>query len=127
MAEEEDYLEGTVRPPGPEILKLSTDQEMPKEDRVPLFSIDGTTYSLLRNPPPTVGLRYMHLARTSSIQAATDYLLEVMLGAEGYEALMNYEQLTREQFDWVMDQAIKRSLGPKDRPKVRSGISAPNS
>jgi hypothetical protein len=121
----EDPIEGTVVPQGPEILKLSTDQEMPDERRIDLFSIDGTTYSMLLNPPPIVGLRYLELCR-DSLQGANAYLLEVTLGEEAYQALLAYQQLTEDQYNWILEQIVKRSLGAQERPKARPGTSGRN-
>jgi len=102
-----------------EVLRLTSEQEPEPEKRVPLFFLDDVEYTVVSNPPPTVGLRYLHILATEGEGQASFYLLSKMLGADGYEALMNYESLTQEQYDKVLEAAVTISVGKKERPKVR--------
>jgi hypothetical protein len=101
------------------VLHLSSDQEGEPEKRVPLFYIDDVEYTVVENPSPTIGLRYLHILGTEGEGQAAYYLLSKMLGEEGYEALMTYDKLTQEQYDQVLDLAVQISTGGKERPKVR--------
>jgi hypothetical protein len=87
-------------------------------DRVVLFYIDDRPYSIELKPGVNVGLKYLHLVRTVGENQAMGYLLEKLLGAEGYEALMNYDDLTPEQFEKVCDVASKLTLGALEPPKA---------
>ncbi len=119
MTAESGELEFGQIEDGPEVLKLSSKAAKPKEARMPLFELDGVVFSVLQNPGPALGLRYLNICRQQGVEAGTAFILEEMLGTEAYEALMNYEELTHEQYDWVMDQVVKRAIGPKEKPKAR--------
>lgn len=102
-----------------EILRLSTKDEGEKVEYITLFEIDDVTYSVPKNPSPTVGLRFLHVLKTEGQQAAAYYMLTTMLSPEGYEALMNYDQLTQEQYDFVLNAAVKIATGRTERPKAK--------
>lgn len=85
--------------------------------RVPAFSIDGTEYSISTRPPVNKALRYLHISRTQGPDAGIDFMLGVLLGEEGYEALMNFDQLTEEQLKNVVTIASKIMTGAVEVPK----------
>jgi len=41
-----------------------------------------------------------------------------MLGEEGYNALMDYEKLTQDQYDFILTSAIRIATGKTERPKA---------
>jgi hypothetical protein len=96
--------------------RLTTSTEPP--DRVTLFYIDDREYSVTLKPGVNVGLRYLHLVRTVGENQAMDYLLEKLLGSEGYQALMDYDDLTSEQFQQICEVASKLTLGALEPPKA---------
>ena len=106
----------------PKILRLKTSGKGTARKRVPLFYIDDDEYTIEAHPSPARGLKYLHLMRTEGTDVATQYMLETLLGAEGYEALMNYDDLTDEQLEQVITAASKILLGavegPKEPPKT---------
>lgn len=99
-----------------EVLRLTrrTDRA---EERVSLFSIDDTMYSVTKKPGVNVGLQFLHLFRTQGEAPATDYLLDKLLGPEGYAALREYDDLTPAQFRQICQIAIKLALGSLELPK----------
>lgn len=100
-----------------EVLRLTTRKDAPSE-RVPLFYIDDTEYSVAKKPGVNVGLQFMHLHRTEGETAAVDYLLGKLLGEDGYRALREYEDLTPEQFQQITEIATKLTLGAMELPKA---------
>lgn len=86
--------------------------------RVALFYINDTEYTVTTRPGVNVGLKYLHLNRTQGEAIAFDYLLEKLLGAEGYQALMDYDDLTQEQFQQICEVAAKLTLGALEAPKA---------
>ncbi|MCX4750897.1 hypothetical protein OG455_41185 [Kitasatospora sp. NBC_01287] len=87
-------------------------------ERVPLFYIDDREYSVTLKPGVNVGLKYLHLSRTIGEAQAMDYLLEKLLGAEGYQALMDYDDLTQEQFQGICEIASRLTVGALELPKA---------
>jgi hypothetical protein len=100
-----------------EILRLSTKDKGEPIKMVELFEIDDKPYSVPLKPSPTVGLKYLHILKHEGQQEAAYYMLSTMLGEAGYEALMNYEQLTEEQYNFVLGAALRIATGKNERPK----------
>lgn len=92
-----------------------------EDKRVPAFSINGTTYYISTRPKVNKAIRYLHLTRTQGTEIAIDFMLGELLGEEGYEALMNFDDLTAEQLREVVNIASKVMTGavevPKDKQK----------
>lgn len=88
---------------------------------VELFTLDGRVFSIPAKPRVSVALRYLWHARQYGEDRAAAELLEALLGAEGFEALVNYDDLTAEQFQAVLDAAQKVTLGALEDAKGNSG------
>jgi len=104
-------------PPATSIVSLRSAINPPVDQRVDAFSINGTMYSILTRPKTNVGLKYIHLARTRGSEIAVDFMLEVLLGAEGYGALMDFDDLTEDDLKAVIDAASKIMAGAVETPK----------
>jgi hypothetical protein len=115
-----DIIPGDV-----DVLRLSTKDESEPIEMVTLFEIDDTTYQVPKNPSPTVGLRYLKICKTEGPEAGAYYLLSNMLGEQGYEALMDYEQLTQDQYDFILTAALRIATGKTERPKGRNLQTGP--
>lgn len=101
----------------PQILRLKTAPKGAKRKRETLFYIDDVEYSVEVHPSPARSLKYLKLMRDEGADIATQYMLENLLGTEGYQALMEYEDLTDEQFEQVVTAASKIMLGSFEGPK----------
>ncbi|MHB1957081.1 MAG: hypothetical protein ACYCOU_25475 [Sulfobacillus sp.] len=95
-------------------VRLKTDAKIEEAKRMPLFYIDDVEYTVPAKPAPNIGLRYLYLLQTEGEAAANFFLLNSLLGDEGYKALMEYDKLTQEDFDSVMSRAVFISIGPKE-------------
>lgn len=93
------------------MLELQTNTGQTTEDRVPLFSIDGKEYSIPAKPRPSIELKFLYLLKQEGPEMATAIFLSDLLGDEGFEALTNYEDLTKEQFEQVVEIAKQTALG----------------
>lgn len=91
-------------------LDSSVEDETAKE-RVPVFSIDGTTYDMPARIKPHVGLKYLWLLKDRGSDYATAWLMEIVLGVEGFKVLANYEPLTPAQFDSIKNIVQDAALG----------------
>jgi hypothetical protein len=130
----EEYPELRVDPglkeaaAGPNIVSLRSAVNAPKGERVPAFSINGRVYTILTRPKTNAGLKYIHLARTKGAEIAVDFMLETLLGTEGYEALMDFDDLTEADLTAVIEAASRIMAGaveaPKDKPQRASRRSA---
>jgi len=93
-------------------------EEEVSTERVEVFSLNGTTYTVSAKPGPAFALRYLSKAREFGDDAAADYLLEAMLGAEGYAALSGYDKLTESQLLTVFQVCLDIALGAMEGPKA---------
>lgn len=112
----------------PGIVSLYSAKNPAEDERIPAFSINGTTYSIQTRPRTNQGLKYIHLARTRGSEIAIDYMLEVLLGRDGYQALMDFDDLTEDDLKAVVDAASRIMAGaveaPKEKPRRGSRRSA---
>lgn len=94
------------------VIELTSEQksDTPAE-MVDLFSIDGKTYQIPAKPRANVVLRYLHDIQHSNEDLAAARLLESLLGAEGFNALMDYDDLELEQFQAVLQAAQEVVMG----------------
>jgi len=106
-----------IAPGDVEILRLSSKDESEEIEYVTLFELDDAPFRVPKNPSPTVGLRYLHILKHEGEGQAAYFILSNMLGEQGYEALMNYTQLTQDQYDFILTAAIRISTGKTERPK----------
>ena len=105
----------------PGIVSLNSARHPPAEERIDAFSINGVTYSILTRPRTNQGLKYVHLARTKGSEIAIDYMLEVLLGVEGYAALRDFDDLTEDDLKAVIDAASRIMAGAVEAPKEKPG------
>lgn len=99
----------------PPRLTSSSPTEAP---RVPLFYIDDVEYCISARPGVNVGLKFMDLHRTQGEYVAISYLLERLLGTEGYHALLEHDGLTPAQFQQICEIAAQLVLGALEAPKA---------
>jgi len=93
----------------------------PPAPNVELFSLDGVSYTIPAKPRVNLALRYLWHSKQYGDDRAAAELLESLLGADGFEALVNYDDLTTEQFDAIMGAATKYTLGALEDGTGKSG------
>lgn len=84
---------------------------------IEIFTLNGVTYSVKNKTRVNIALKYMDLARKEGQDAAGGYLIEALLGADAYAALMDWEDLTMEILSEVIAIAQKIVLGDLTDPK----------
>lgn len=102
----------------PELIKLES-APAPERETAELFSIDGETYGVWLNPPANIGLQYLKMARVRGNDIAAQWLMEQMIGEDGYEALMDFDSLTEESLKQIVNACEEHALGPKEAKKRR--------
>lgn len=108
----------------PNIVSLRSAINPPEGQRVPAFSINGVVYSILTRPKTNAGLKYIHLARTKGQEIAVDFMLETLLGTKGYQALMDFDDLTEQNLTDVITAASKIMLGAVEGPKGKQSAGS---
>lgn len=87
------------------------------EERTALFAVAGVTYEARTTFSASEALRYSRLARTQGLDAAVDFALATALGADGFNALMDYKYLTKEKVTPIIKQVVGRFDGQAYDPK----------
>ena len=103
------------------ILRIGEDE--PEEPRYEvMFRLDGKEYEAVINPPTSLMLRYLDRLRKWGPNPAISWLIEEMVGAEGYEALLTSPKTSSKDFAAVSRAAIRAVMGDGDTgaPKSRT-------
>lgn len=90
------------------------DEPIERED---LFSLNGVMYRVDKNPRRGIVLEYLKIAREQGPRIAVGWLLEEMLGTDGYLALSRYQGLTEDQLSAVTKIAVDIAMGALEDPK----------
>lgn len=93
-------------PGSPKVIALKGKKDR-VEDRVTLFSIDDTEYTIPTRVRPNHGLQIMHVFRQQGETAGVSFMLEVLLGTDGYNALMNFDDLEDDDLETIIEVAFK--------------------
>ncbi|TXJ78633.1 hypothetical protein E2C11_16635 [Streptomyces lavendulae] len=102
-----------------EPIRIAADDEIPDE-RVPLFYIGDTEYTIPKDIPPGVALQYLRTAGERGEQFAAPILLRRVLGEEAYEALETSRALTDDQLRQIIDIVVNLSLGRGEKPEGKA-------
>jgi hypothetical protein len=105
----------------PNVVKLSTTAERAPVEMVPLFWIDDVEYGMPKKIRPNVSLKYLRMIRQQGQDVAGAWLLEEVIGAEAYEALMNYDALEEEHLNKVMAIVEQHVLGQAEQQRAGNG------
>lgn len=100
----------TANPETPKVVALTSKKER-TENRVNLFSIDGTDYSMPTSIRPNQGLKIMDVMRKQGSSAGTSYMLEALLGVEGYTALLSFDDLQDDELEKIIEIAFEVVAG----------------
>ncbi|AMW13313.1 hypothetical protein A4E84_29755 [Streptomyces qaidamensis] len=99
----------------PEIIEISTGQRQAEEiERIPVFSIDGTVYTIPKIIPRWMTMRVLKEARAHGQEVASQMGIELILGEEALEALNacnEQGEVSDEQYDAILDKIQKRAFG----------------
>lgn len=95
-----------------EPLRIEADDDF-EEERVTLFYIGDTPYSIPKEIPPGVALQFMREAREHGRDLATAPLLSRVLGEDAYAALEKSRALKEDQLEWIVDKVLDLALGRK--------------
>ncbi|MFB7244647.1 hypothetical protein ACFCYX_19565 [Streptomyces populi] len=104
-----------------EPIRIAADDEV-VEERVPLFYIGDTEYTIPKQIPRGVALKYLRNASEVGHELATAPLLIRVLGEDAYTALEESRAMTGPQLEQIVDIIIKQALGAQETEgKARRG------
>lgn len=99
----------------PEIIEISTGQAQGEEaERVPVFSIDGTVYSIPKVIPRWMTMKVLKEARAHGQEVASQMAIELILGEEALDALNACNErgeVSDEQYDIILEKIQERAFG----------------
>lgn len=90
-----------------------------RQKRVVLFYIDDQPYTVPAKPGAEVALQILDAMERLGQEGGIAFMLRKLLGVEGYQALMNYEDLDREDLQQVIVKANEIVNGALEGPKER--------
>lgn len=117
-------LTGHVVSPLIPVLHIAADQQPEEEERALLFVLDDEEYTMWLNPPSSVMLEYLDIARNEGPNVAFSWGMETMLGEDAYQVLLNEPRVSKEQFQSLGEIVIGQLMGV-DRSQQANG-SGPN-
>lgn len=92
---------------------LDLDARQDDATSIPLFRLDGHTYSIPADPPAGFALKYLAAVKEGApSDAAAGQLLEDLLGEEAYAAMATSPKVKISDFAEVMKIVQSRVLGP---------------
>ena len=97
-----------------EPIRIAADDEI-EEERVPLFYIGDTEYTIPKRIPKGVALQYLRHAAEVGHELATAPLLIRVLGEDAYLALEQSRALTDDQLEKIVDIIVKQALGNQEK------------
>lgn len=103
-----------------EVLALKSKKGDRKAETITLFSIDGTEYSIPAAIRPNQAMQIMKVFRKQGDTAGVDFMLEVLLGTEGYEALLAFDDLENDDLEKIIKIAFQMVVGATESPKAKS-------
>lgn len=102
-----------------EPIRIAADDEV-VEERVPLFYIGTTEYTIPKDIPPGVALQYLRTAGEVGEQFAAPILLTRVLGEEAYEALESSKALKDDQLQQIIQIVVDLSLGRGEKKEGKA-------
>lgn len=108
-------------PDNPIVLVPRSEEEKATLERVVLFTLGDKQYSIPKVVRPNVAMGYLYLSRTRGIAAAENWLGESLLGAEAFEALIGFDDLTQDQSNEIFRRAREVVFGKYDPKAQQSG------
>lgn len=114
-------------PPGDEedladFIDLDAQSEEEKgefEETAPLFRIHGEIYAARVVFSAGETIRFAELWRDNGLDKACAYAMTQALGADGYQAFLNYPYMSKENAGKIIDQVVNRINPPVIDPKSK--------
>ena len=92
------------------MIEINT-SDTPSDEREPLFSIDGTAYTIPKVVPGNLSLQAIERMRTESEYAVIAWIMETMLGKQAYRALLDCKAVKPSQLRAITEICRAKMLG----------------
>ena len=102
-----------------EPIRIAADDDV-EEERVPLFYIGDTEYTIPKEIPPGAALQYLRQARESGHELATPPLLIRVLGEDAYMALEQSRAVTEDQLERIVKLIVDLALGQAEKKEGKA-------
>ncbi len=93
------------------LVEIVTTDEVEEDEGIPVFSLDGTVFTMPTVVSASVSLQALHMARTEGQEAAMSWVMEEVLGTEAYDTLRTCKALTGPQLTAIMEAVEEHVLG----------------
>lgn len=103
-----------------EPIRIDSDDDY-EEERVPLFYIGDTEYTIPKEIPPGAALEYLRTAGERGEQFAAPIILTRVLGEDAYRALESSKALKDDQLQQIIQIVIDLSLGRGEKKEGKAG------
>jgi hypothetical protein len=98
------------------MLELVRSKDRADEPMADLFSLDGVVYRIPVRIGKNVALAYLKVQREQGEGPALSWVLEKVLGEDGYAALCSYDELEEEHLEQLGEIVSKHVLGALEQP-----------
>lgn len=102
--------------PGFEPIRIPANEDVP-EERVPIFYIGDTEYTVPAAIPAGVALEYLRVSAAVGPDAASGVILTRVLGEDAYMALEQARGLTGDQLMQIVQLVVDRAMGSLESEK----------
>lgn len=102
-----------------EPIRIAADEDI-EEERVPLFYIGDTEYTIPKEIPPGAALQYLRQARESGHELATPPLLIRVLGEDAYMALEQSKAVKEDQLERIVKLIVDLALGQAEKKEGKA-------
>lgn len=116
VAYDNEQDEAAAEPSG--VIRLKSKPKA-RQKRIVLFYIDDRPYTVPAKPGAEVSLQILDAMERLGQEGGIAFMLKKLLGVEGYNALMNYEDLDPEDLQKVIVKANEIVNGQLEGPKER--------
>ena len=90
-------------------------------EQIELFELDGKSYTIANKPRVNLSLKVLRISADKSEQPGRGDMLEALLGKENYETLLDFDDLTIEDFTAIVELASEVVFGELEKnPKASS-------
>lgn len=102
-----------------EPIRIEADEDV-VDERVPLFYIGDTEYTIPKEIPSGAALQYLRVAGERGEQFAAPILLTRVLGEDAYSALEESKGLTDKQLEQIIQLVVDLSLGRREKQEGKA-------
>lgn len=86
-------------------------------ERVPLFSIDDTEYTIPKNVDMTVALRYLDTVAEKGTEVGIVGLFKELVGEQAWQALLGFKGMDPAELNQLLEAVTEHAMGAIEAAK----------